>query len=88
MRTTVRVDDEVLEQLKAQARRENLSLTRLLNRTLRAGMQAARKRPAKRPPYRERVCAMGVPRVDLDKALAVAATLEDEEIVRKLAQRK
>lgn len=31
---------------------------------------------------------MGAPRVDLDKALAVAAALEDEEIVRKLAQRK
>lgn len=88
MRTTVRLDDELLERLKAQARRENVSLTRLLNRTLRAGMQAARTRTARRPPYRERVYSMGAPRVDLDKALAVAAALEDEEIVRKLAQRK
>lgn len=88
MRTTVRVDDDLLERLKAQARRENVSLTRLLNRTLRAGIQATRARPQKRPPYRERVYDMGAPRVDLDKALAVAAALEDEEIVRKLAQRK
>jgi hypothetical protein len=28
---------------------------------------------------------MGVPRVPLDKALQLAAQLEDEEIVRKLA---
>ena len=88
MRTTVRVDDELLEQLKAQAQRENLSLTRLLNRTLRAGMQTAGPRPAKRARYRERVFAMGNPRVDLRKALAVAAALEDEEVARELAQRK
>jgi len=88
VRTTVRVDDELLEQLKAQARRENVSLTRLLNRTLRAGMQAARARPRKRVSYRERVYAMGAPRIGLEKAMAAAAALEDEEIVRKLAQRK
>ena len=31
---------------------------------------------------------MGRPTVDLDKALALAARLEDEEILRKLALRK
>jgi len=62
MRITVRLDDELLERLKAQARRENVSLTRLLNRTLRAGMQAA-ARPAKRRAYRERPHAMGAPRI-------------------------
>jgi hypothetical protein len=88
MRTTIRVDDELLERLRAQARRENLSLARVLNRTLRAGLRAARTRPSKPAPYRERVYAMGAPRIDLDKALAVASALEDDEIVRKLAQRK
>ena len=70
MRTTVRLDDELLERLKAQARRENLSLTRLLNRTLRAGMQAGPARAARRQRYRERPASMGSPRVALDKALA------------------
>ena len=88
MRTTVRVDDELLEQLKRQAQRENMSLTRLLNRTLRAGMQATGPRPAKRPRHRERVFAMGAPRVDLRKALALATALEDEEIAHELARRK
>ncbi len=88
MRTTVRVDDELLEQLKAQARRENVSLTRLLNRTLRAGLRAGGERRPRRRPYRERTRAMGTPRVALDKALALAAVLEDDEIVRELTTRR
>ena len=86
MRTTLRVDDELFERLKAQARKENVSLARLVNRTLRAGLRAAR--PGRRAPYRERARAMGTPRVALDKALALAASLEDAEIVRELALRK
>jgi hypothetical protein len=31
---------------------------------------------------------MGAPRFDLDKALALAAELEDEEVIRKVALRK
>lgn len=88
MRTTVRLDDELLDQLKAQARKENVSLTRLLNRTLKAGLQAGRARPRRRPIYRERAHSLGAPRVALDKALALATALEDEEIVRELALRK
>ena len=86
MRTTIRVDDELLERLKAQARKENVSLARLLNRTLKAGLQARGARRRKPPVYREQVHSMGIPRVALDKALALAAALEDEEIVRELAR--
>jgi predicted transcriptional regulator len=88
MRTTVRVDDELLERLKAQARKEKLSLTRLINRTLKAGLEVGRARSPKRSVYRERAEALGAPRVSLDKALALAAALEEEEIVRELALRK
>ena len=88
MRTTVRVEDELLERLKAQARKEKVSLTRLINRTLKAGLQAGGARRPKRPAYRERPYALGTPRVALDKALALAAALEDEELARKLALRK
>jgi len=72
MRTTVRVDDELLERLKAQARKENVSLTRLLNRALRAGLQAGGARRRKRPNYREEVHSLGTPRIALDKALALS----------------
>lgn len=88
MRTTVRLDDELLDQLKAQARKENVSLTRLLNRTLKSGLQADIARRRKQPIYREQVHTMGMPRVALDKALALAAALEEEEIVRELTLRK
>ena len=90
MRTTVRLDDELLEQLKAQGRKQKVSLTQLLNRVLKAGLQAggARRRPQRA--YREGVHDMGVPRVALDKALALAAALEleEEEIIRELTLRK
>jgi hypothetical protein len=88
MRTTIRVDDEILEQLKARARKENVSLARVLNRVLKAGLQAGGAPRRKRPPYREQTHDMGEPRVALDKALALAAALEDEEIIRELALRK
>jgi hypothetical protein len=88
MRTTVRLDDRLLAQLRAQARKENVSLTRLLNRTLEAGLRAGGARRRKRPIYREQAHSLGAPRVALDKALALAAALEDEEIVRELTLRK
>jgi len=88
MRTTIRVDDELLERLKAQAQKEKVSLTRLINRTLKAGLQVGGARRPKRPLYRERAQALGAPRVSLDKALALAAALEDEEIARELALRR
>jgi hypothetical protein len=88
MRTTVRVDDDLLERLKAQARKEKVGLPRLLNRVLKAGLQARGAQRRAKPAYRERVHAMGSPRVAPDDALALVAALEDEEVVRKLTLRK
>jgi len=88
MRTTFRIDDDLLEELKARARQEQLPLTRVVNRVLRAGLAAGDGRGQKRKRYRESTHSMGAPRADLDKALALAAGLEDEEILRKLAMRK
>jgi hypothetical protein len=88
MRTTVRVDDELLERLKAEARRENVSLTRLFNRVLEAGLQTGAAKRRKHPVYREPPRSLGTPRVSLAKALALAATFEDQETLRKLALRK
>jgi hypothetical protein len=88
MRTTIRIEDELLERLKEQALRENVSLTKLVNRTLRAGMQRSRAAPRRRSQYREKTHSMGAPRFDLARALALAGDLEDEEIIRKMALRK
>jgi len=88
MRTTIRIDDELLLKLKEEARKQKISLTGLLDRTLRAGMQASREPRRRRPRYREQTHAMGAPSVTLEKALALAAMLEDKEIVRKMMLRK
>lgn len=83
----MRLDDEVLELLKTEARKQKTSVTRLLNRALKVGLQS---RPPRRrqAPFRERTHSMGAPRVPLDKALALAAAVEDEEHVRELHVRR
>lgn len=88
MRTTFRIDDALLEELRRQAHGENVSLTGLLNRLLRAGMLTQHRRSPRRRRYREETHAMGAPRVDLGKALALAAALEDDEIAREMGLRK
>jgi len=84
MRTTIRLDDDLIDQIRAQARKEKASLTRLLNRAVRAGLQAGSTHPREQSIYREQVHSMGVPRLTLDKAHSLAAKLEDEGIVRRL----
>ena len=84
MRSTVRIDDDLMTELKLRARRESVSLTRMLNIALRAGL----REHGARPRYREQPAFLGVPRIDLDKATALAAGLEEEELLRKLAEHK
>lgn len=88
MRTTVRIDDALFLELKTKAAAEDISLTRLLNRTLQAGLRAEQqeKRPKRR--HSEKTHSLGVPRVDLTKALSVASGLEDDEVLRKARLRK
>ena len=80
------LDPDVAAQLKALARRRNVSFKAALNGAIRAGLAAERggRRPYEVPsrPMRLR------PGVDLTHALQVAESLEDEEIVRKLELRK
>jgi hypothetical protein len=88
VRTTLRIDEDLLAELKRLARAQKLSLTQLANRLLRRGIEATRASGAARPAYRETTFAMGRPRFELDKALALAAAIEDEETVAELARRK
>ena len=78
MRTTVQIDDELLMMLKEQAYRQKSSLTRIVNQTLRTGLQAAKAPVAKKPLFQEQPHSMGAPRLCIDKALTLAAALEDE----------
>lgn len=85
MRTTVDIDRHLLKRLKDEAHERGISFKRHLNRVLRRGMEA----PARElEPYRCPSFAMGAPLRPLDRALALADALEDEEIARKQALRK
>ena len=77
---------DVVEQLKSLARQRNLSFKAALNTTVRAGLAAERggSRAYEVPSRPMRL----LPGVDLTHALTLAGSLEDEEIVRKLALRK
>lgn len=85
MRTTVTLDPDVAEQIKALARRRNLSFKAALNSTVRAGLAAERGGGR---PYELPARPMGLRAgIDLTHALRLADAIEDEEIVRKLAHR-
>lgn len=82
MRTTLRIDDDLHRELRERATAQGVSISELFNRTLRLGLAA---KPPRARRYRQRVYNLGEPRFNVDKALAFASDLEDEEILRKLA---
>lgn len=81
MRTTLRIDEDLFRELKKRASREGLSLSELVNLALRQSF-ATERRP--RQPFRQKTRDLGRPAFDVTKANAVAAGLEDEEVLRKL----
>jgi len=82
VRTTVTLDLDVAEQLKALARRRNISFKTALNTAVREGLAAERGGIT---PYEVPTQPMGWrPGIDLTHALRFAAELEDEEIIRKM----
>lgn len=86
MRTTVDLDHHLLKRLRAEAHRRGIPFKALLNRVLRRGLEETP--PARTKPVRAPTFAMGTPLRALDKALALADTLEDEERARKLTLRQ
>ena len=52
MRTTVTIDDDLLEKLKEAARKRRQPFTRIVNETLRHGLSAQRPRQSRRAPFR------------------------------------
>ena len=86
MNGKVRVDDDLVAELRFRARVEQMSVTRTLNRVTRAG-HAALNRPCEEPGWYEEVTTvwMGRPRVEIDKALALQPLSEGEEIIHKMS---
>ncbi len=86
MRTTVTLDPDVAAKLKTVARERGISFKQALNQAVRAGLGTGRGR---RRPFRQRTQPMGLRAgVSVDKALQLAAALEDDETIRELELRK
>lgn len=79
MRTTVTLDDDVVTVLRRSMAERGISFKRALNEAIRAGAQL---RPAPEP-FHTAVADLGVPSANLDRALQLAAELEDEELIRR-----
>lgn len=88
MRTTLTLDDRIVRDLKKLAHQTGKPFKQVVNETLQAGLGAQASPKPKR--YRLKPVSLGgvLPGINLNKALALASALEDEEIARKLELRK
>jgi len=79
VRTTVTLDPDVEALVRRRMLERGVSFKRALNEAIRDGVGSA----TSRSPFRTATADLGLPSVNLDRALQVAAELEDDEIVRK-----
>lgn len=87
MRTTIDLDPDLDARLRALARERGIPLRSVINETLRAGLHPSPGVGAQEYALPSR--RLGIrPGIDVDKALALAGELEDQEILRKLELRK
>lgn len=84
MRTTITLDDDTAALVQEQVRRRGVTFKQAVNDALRQALAPSAPRPA----FTTRAVDMGQPAVPLDRALALAADIEDEELLRKTALRK
>ncbi len=88
MRTTLTIDDSIIQKLKEEAHRSGLPFKKIVNMTLEQGLKQLHEKP-RTSKYRLKTFHMGFPpKTDLNKALQIASTIEDEEIARKLEMHK
>jgi hypothetical protein len=80
MRTTVTLDPDTALIVSRRMRERGVSFKQALNDAIRAGAAG----PAATQPFRTETASMGETRVNLDRALQLAAELEDEELLRKM----
>jgi len=88
MRTTLNLDEDIIAELKEQAKSDGITITAVANLVLRRGLNRLCEKNRQKKTYQEKPIEMGVPVVTMDKALNMVAALEAEEILRKIDLRK
>jgi hypothetical protein len=78
MRTTVTLDADTESIVRQLMARRHVSFKQALNDAIRAGAE-----PHRPSAFSTRAKHMGVPVVNLDRALQLSGELEDEELVRR-----
>lgn len=78
MRTTVTLDPDTEQLIRRRMRERGMSFKEALNDAIRSGS------PTDGVPFETQTAAMGEPTVLLDRALQLAADLEDEELIRRM----
>lgn len=85
MRTTVRIDDDLMPLLKERAEAAEESVTKVLNRLLRRGIAAEENgEEQQKKAFKQRTYSMGKPLIDMNKALAISLEMDDIERLQKL----
>lgn len=80
MRTTVTLDPDTAQIVRRRMDERGLTFKQAINEAIRAGaVPSGDVRPFRTPSV-----SMGRSRVDLDRALHVAADLEDDDLVRRM----
>lgn len=79
MRTTVTLDADTAALVAQRMRERGVTFKQALNDAIRAGAL-----PVPAEAFRTEPAGLGVPAVNLDRALRVAADLEDDELVRRM----
>ncbi|MFZ1440413.1 MAG: hypothetical protein WAX12_06730 [Candidatus Microthrix subdominans] len=79
MRTTVTLDPDTEQLVRRRMRDRGVSFKQALNDAIRGGAMASPTQP-----FATETAAMGQSRVNLDRALQIAADLEDDELIRRM----
>ena len=80
MRTTVTLDTDTEQMIRWLMQTQEISFKQAINNAIRQGCAP----PAPETEFRTKTFSMGRPTINLDRALQVAAELEDEELIRKM----
>lgn len=80
VRTTVTLDADTEALIRKRMRERGVSFKRAINDAIREGLAGTPRKTG----FRTKTAKLGMPTVNLDRALQLAGELEDEELVRKM----